>query len=324
MGFDPADIERIKAAVPADHRPSPHAGGQLSSAFFQVDSLRESTALQGSEFERHQLGMAFLDNGDDEAANPNFLLTGAQAKVRAERIERQHRKERDEQRQFLADLHDVLDRRLAALNAELEAIDRRLEEIRQRREQIGETLEAMDEIARLKRTGKYDPTNPAHARLAEQAGLSSEDILRMDIAELAKRRADLSREDSDLDTEWNSRMKRRGEVVAERDDVAQAKKDIENADTEEARIKAERRAVSVLGAQQLGEAAYQTDMRHAKIIAADAVASTEAAPVKADSVVYTRAAVTGAGDSIKDGSVVGWELDDADPSKSVPAAPKPG
>ena len=324
MGFDPADIARIKAAVPNDYRPPHDAGGQLSSAFFSVDSLRESTALQGNEVERHQLGMGFLANADDEAANPNFLLTGAQARVRAERIERQQRKEQDEQRQFLADLHEALDRRLAALNAELEAIDQRLEEIRLRREQIGETLEAIDEIARLKRMGKYDPNNPAHARLARQAGLSSDEVSRMDMAELAKRRADLSREDGDLDTEWNSRMKRRAVVVAERDDVIEAKKDIENADTEEARIKAERRAVSVLGAQQLGEAAYQTDMQRAKIVAADAVASAELAPAKADSAAYTRAAATGTGETVKDGSVVDWELDDADPTRPLPTAPKPG
>ncbi|MEJ7926701.1 hypothetical protein WG908_08035 [Sphingobium sp. AN641] len=73
-------------------------------------------------------------------------------------------------------------------------------------------MEALDELTRLKRSGKFDPNSPAHMRLARAAGLSPEEIARMDADDLLRRRQALDRENGDLEEEWNERMKRRREI----------------------------------------------------------------------------------------------------------------
>ncbi|QIG79945.1 hypothetical protein [Stakelama tenebrarum] len=177
------------------------------------------------------------------------------------------KRKRDQRRADLL-LLDLLGRRLAELDAELAAIDGRLSEITSRRNEIGESMEALDELERLHARGQLDPNNPVHAALLRKAGISPDDTLG---AAIARRRHDLSGEDDALAAESNEKMKRRGEVVRERQDVIAARAEIENADTDEARIAAETRATTLIGAQQLGEAAYQSDNESAREIAADAV-----------------------------------------------------
>lgn len=169
------------------------------------------------------------------------------------------------------------------MNAELQAIDERLEEIRKRREQIGEELEALDDLDALVASGiTPDPNNPAHRRLIQKAGIDPERMRGNAIAALiGQRRRDLDGENGQLDEEWNERMKRRGEIIAERREVRGALSDVNNADSEEARILAERRARTALGVQQLGEAVYVSERREARLIAADAVAANEQEPLQA-------------------------------------------
>lgn len=324
MAFDASEIERLRAAVPDLHRPPRNAGGLWSHRFeAQVDPAHETGAARDSELERHNLGMAFLADvaANPDTANPNFRLTGGLASIRTIEAEKRQREEHDAWEFALDQYRAELDRKLAALDAELAAIDKRLEEIRQRQEAIGEQMEALDELTRLKRSGKFDPNNPAHLRLARNAGLSPDEIARMDAADLTLRRRALDRENGDLEEEWNERMKRRGEVVQEREAVVEARAEIEHADTGEARILAERRAVTVLGAQQLGEAAYQTQNAEAKRIAADAVASNEREAIREDSQAYNRRATTASAKLMDQRS--DFELSD-EGNITISSLPKPG
>lgn len=97
MAFSDAEIELLKAAVPDDHKPPPEAAGKLTNGFLTIDLLRKSIPLQGSEIDRHNLGIGFIENAaaDPDTANPSFVLTGAQATARDLRIEQGERKERD-------------------------------------------------------------------------------------------------------------------------------------------------------------------------------------------------------------------------------------
>jgi|GEM_PF-3139287 len=290
MAHDEADIGRLKAAVPDIYRPR-DAAGMLSNRFdFSVDLRSKSTALQGSDAdpvglanrlatasarELHNLSVGFVaGNGDRSGAG--FLLTGAQVSAQiAQRTETQQRGRDDERfalNQADTALKAALDARLKALDAELGAIDTRLEEIRLRRIEITDSLDAMDDIEQLARDGKLDKNNEAHRRLAQKAGIDPDKLNAADIARIiAQRRGELDAEDGALDTEWNRKMKRRGQIVIERKGVADARGELENANTDEARLLAERRARSVLGAQELGEAASETRNQTAKVIAADAV-----------------------------------------------------
>ncbi|MEQ6335443.1 hypothetical protein [Sphingobium sp. MK2] len=323
MAFDASEIERLRAAVPDLHRPPRNAGGLLSHRFeAHVDPVHETGAARDSELERHNLGMAFLADvaTNPDTANPNFRLAGGLAAVRAIDVEKRQREEQDAWEFALDQYRADLDRKLAALDAELAAIDKRLEEIRQRQEAIGEQMEALDELTRLKRSGKFDPNNPAHLRLARNAGLSPDEIARMDAADLTLRRQALDRENGNLEEEWNERMKRRGEIVKEREAVVEARAEIEHADTAEARILAERRAATVLGAQQLGEAAYQTHSTQAKQIAAEAVAGNETETVREDSQAYNRRATMDSGEAMDQRS--DFELG-GEGSKIISSLPKP-
>lgn len=280
MAFDAGDIEKIRARVPANHQP-PQAAGLLSNVFSSVDSRGESTALQGnetgavdraahaSEQQRFHLGMGLID--DPHAAAPGFILPGALATLLADRTEKKEREEREEAEFAIDQMRRALDERLAKLNAELVAIDRRLDDIRARRAQIGEDMEALDELSRLERTGQLDPNNPAHARLLRRAGIKPEEARDNLAALIAQRRQALNDEDDGLEQEANANMKRRAQVIRERDAVQEAKNEITQADSAEARMLAERRAATALGAQQLGEAAYQSGSHHAKMVASDAV-----------------------------------------------------
>jgi hypothetical protein len=242
--------------------------------------------------------------------------------MRAAHISRSdERKKEDEQRSILDELRAQLDERLAELNAELARIDKRLDEISRRRNELGDGLEALDELDRLTATGQLDPDNPAHAALLRRAGVDPEDARRKDMNDIiAQRRRDMSREDGTLEGEWNAKMKRRGEVIVERDEVQAARAEIENAHTPEAMEKAEHRARTVLGSQQLGEAAYQTDNQRAKMIAADAVAANETPSQQDNSQTYNREAVS------KDAQVVLAENDtefELDAPAIKPVVPSP-
>ena len=164
MGFDPADIERIKAAVPDKHQPPPHAGGRLSNDFFSVDSLRESTALQGSEFERHQRGMAFVNGGDGETANPGFLLNGSAAAIHQAHVESVKRREDDKERQHV--LQQIID------------------QIEARNRQIAENLKLIDALS--KQESALD-RHLANLREGKKAELHENGALRDKAAEQAVR-----------------------------------------------------------------------------------------------------------------------------------------
>ncbi|MEI9849880.1 MAG: hypothetical protein WDN24_02265 [Sphingomonas sp.] len=281
MAFHANDIARLKAGIPDSFQPR-DASGALSQRFRDLQTFN--------------MGLAFVSGADDpETANPGFLLPGALLRAREARTEQKRKDEREKSDRFsMAQAKAALDRRIAALDAELAAIDRRLEEIRLRRAEIADKLDAMHDIEERRRSGKkFDGRDAADRRLLQAAGMSEEEANGDDYAAIiARRRADLSGEDDMLQTEWNAKMKRRGEVVIERAGAVAARGEIESASTEEARIMAERRAATVLGAQQLGEAASMTDYKDAKIVAADAVAGNERQDLRADSKAFNREAAT--------------------------------
>ena len=279
MAFSSADIETIKAAVPERFRPDPVQGRLLINSFGAVAELRSATLIYEGETSdssdplvsdraRDMAGMALADDPDATAA---FVLTGAQLARRAE-AERERAEERRKEDTAFAEIRAALDARLAALDAELAEIDKRLDEIRERRDELAERMDALDDLDTLIKSGKLDPNNPAHAALLRRAGIDPAKTRREDIGDaVTQRRREVAGEDDALDSEWNARMKRRGEVVRDREKVQAARDEIEHADTPEAMERAERRARTVLGSQQLGEAAYQTDSQRAKAIAANAV-----------------------------------------------------
>jgi hypothetical protein len=316
MPFGARDIEALKASVPDRFRRVDDAGAL--SRKFDVDSRRESTALQGSQnLARFDLGqLAATADPDTPTA---FILSGAQQSVRNARREQvRHDKDRDANELGFDIFMWALEKRLADLQAELIAIDTRLEEIRLRRLEIGDELEALDELDQLAATGKLDPSNPAHAALLKRAGIPVEDAKRNDITALILgRRKALGIEDTALAGEWNNLMNRRGVVVEEIDDVKAARADIENADTDEARILAERRASTVLGAQQLTEAAASVDDVSAKLLAAEAIG------VSAKSEDFNRSIVANSSDFVAQSDELNW--DQNEPPKLVMALslPKP-
>ena len=290
----------------------------LRERFFSVDPIGEvdrAHVLQTGG--RFNLGLAFLQNPGG-AANPSFTLHGAHAIVQAMLAEQQRQEQRKETDFVRSQVQQALDQRLAALNAELTLIDTRLEEIRVRRIKIGEELEALDDIEALKREGKFDPANAAHAELARRAGLRPEEAAEISLSDLILRRQALTTEDGDLETERNERLKRREVVIAERQDVLTAQSEIERVDTEEARILAERRAETVLGAQQLGEAAYQTRSADAKQIAATAVGNAEVKERQQSSVAYNDLATTKGVDALMTDGEADFELDGAGGKSSTP------
>lgn len=322
MAFDADDIRQLKAAIP-DHLTPPHGlRGKLSDDFSSVGSRSESTALQGSlsALDRFNLGQACLDQPD--ASGPSFQLTGAQAMARQTRQQQHDSHEAEEERSFVKRVLAALDARLAALDAQLTQIDDRLEAIRKRRVEIGDTLEAMDKIERLKKSGRFDPDNKEHAALLRQAGLSADEVMGDDFAAvLARRRKALGDEDADLETDWNAKMKRRSAILAERDAVIDAKHDIETADSEEARLLAERRAQTLLGKQQLGTAAYDSARADARKVAADAIGSSEADAVQSNSVALNQQAVAKDAQAIVAADGADFELD-GDPRRSDPPKPR--
>lgn len=331
MARDDAETGRPKAAIPDNFQPAPGTGSRLSNHFLSVDSLRESTPLQGSEIDRtaqerdrHNRGAAFVAGDSDQAA-PGFLLTGAQATARKSHMTVIEQRKRDDERFASDQMKAALDARLAALDAELLALDTRIGEIEQRRIAIGDNLEALDELVQIERSGqKIDPNNPEHARLLRKAGIDPDKADKATLAEIiARRRRELGLEDEALDAEWNAKMKRRGQVATEREAVAGARDEIERANTDEARILAERRAATMLGAQQIGEAASQTESRSAKIIAADAVAANERPDLRADSETYNRRAALADRNSVVDASGKDFEQDSATTSTMRPAPLQP-
>lgn len=283
MAFRDADIEVMKAAVPSQHRPRPDHFNLLSSSYYDAADAVASAAPASQSIEHdgassadpltddHAREMAGLALADDPEASASFMLTGAQASMQTNG-EGNEQKKRERERTTHDLLMDSLNRRLAQLDAELVQLDKRLDEIRQRRIELGDGMEALDELERLAANGQLDPNNPAHAALLRRAGIDPEKARREDMNDIiAQRRRDMGREDDALEGEWNVKMKRRGHVASEREKVRTARAEIESASTPEAMEKAELRAQTVLGSQQLGEAAYQTESQEAKEVAADAV-----------------------------------------------------
>ncbi|MEJ7925999.1 hypothetical protein WG908_04415 [Sphingobium sp. AN641] len=323
MAFDATEIQRLKAAIPIDYRPRPQAAGQLTNDFLAVDLLRKSTALEGTERDRHNLGMAYLNSPDADAAGPTFLLTGAQAVARNAQVIQSERAEHDITDFAFDQMRENLRRHIERLNAMLVDIDAAMKKIHTRRDEIGQELEALDELTRLKRSGKFDLNNPAHAQLARSAGLSPEELDRMSVHDLRMRRRDLDREDGQLEDQWNKWLKLRKGIVKERDAAVEIEAELAAADTAEVRILAERRASSLLGVQQIAEVAYIAEDRSVKIRAADAVASNEQAAVRTESQTYNRDAVLRNEGAILNKDSDDFELADAVSSTKSANVPKP-
>ncbi len=296
MARDEVDIAELKSRIPVQFQPSSDMSGSLSLNFQSQGAMLAPYTLQGSENPSASEADPFADDharemqgrifAADPDASPSFMLTGAQASMRAssEGTE-QKKRERDTRRQLL----DALNRRLAELNADLLRIDTRLEEIRLRKNAIGEELEALDDIEKLTASGKLDPSNRKHAELLRKAGIDPAKVDKNNISDLITQcRRAMNGEDEALDGEATELLKQRKVVELERAEVQAARNDIESANTPEAMEKAEARARTVLGSQQLGEAAYQTESDRAKEIAADAVANNERAELQANSAAFNR------------------------------------
>jgi hypothetical protein len=279
--------------------------------------------MHGSEIaerERFNLGIAFIGRDSSESA-PSFILSGAVAAARKVQITETEKRRHEDERLALDQMTKALAARLAELDAEIAAIDKRLEEIRQRRIVIADQMEALDEVERLRKSGKLDSNNPAHARLLRAAGISDAEARGGGLATIiAQRRQALGNEDETLGNEQTGLLKRRDVVARERVAVVAAQNEIESADTDEARILAERRARTTLGAQQLGEAATQSTDNQARIIAADAVAANERPDQRADSAALNRNAIAGNDGAVANTGAVSFELD-SPPAPSTPLRP---
>ena len=281
MAFAADDIARLRASIPEAFR-ARDASGALTQRFRDLETFNRS--------------LAYVSNPDAGESHPGFRLSGGLARVRDARAEQRRKDEREKIDRFsLAQAKAALDQRIAELDAELAAIDKSIHELRDRQAAIGQQLEAMDEIARLKREGKFDPrNNAAHARMAQAAGLSPDEAESEDLLSLiARRRHDLTDENDDIDERIAGLVKRRGEVVIERDGALAARTELEGATTEEARILATRRADTVLGKRQLATAANASADHSAKVAAADAVGNAETPDRRAASVALNRDAVEG-------------------------------
>ncbi len=300
MARDEADIAELKSRIPVQFQPPSSMSGSLSLNFQSQGAMLAPYTLQGSENPSVSEADPFTDDharemqgrifAADPDASPSFMLTGAQASMRASSDgTEQKKRERDTRRQLL----DALNRRLAELNADLLRIDTRLEEIRLRKNAIGEELEALDDIEKLAASGQLDPRNPKHAELLRKAGIDPAKVDQHNISDLiTQRRRAMNGEDEALDGEATELLKQRKIVELERAEVEAARNDIESANTPEALERAEARARTILGSQQLGEAAYQTESDRANEIAADAVANNERAELQAGSEDYNRLAAT--------------------------------
>lgn len=330
MALTITDIAALKSTVPERFRPDPASIRPLIQSFGAVAELRSATLMYegGASHNAHEFltsddplvsdraremaGMALAGDADATAA---FVFTGAQM---ARRMEAENQREDERRRDELVydQIRAALDARLAELDAELARIDARLGEIRERRDELAERMEALDDLDTLAKSGKLDPDNPAHAALLRRAGIDPR-TPRESIADvIAQQRRDTAREDEALEREWNERMKRRDEVIREREDVRAARREIESANTPEAMEQAQRRARTVLGAQQLGEAAYQTDNQRAKTIAADAVAANERSDRTASSTASNRRAASETGDYFAQSDDNDWEDAEAPEERS--------
>lgn len=147
------EIARIKARIPEHFQPPHEADGRLSNAFFSVDPLRESDALHARELERHNLGMAALDNPD--LAGSNVILSGSHASAKTQRITREERKKRE------ADQREVIEQ----IIAQIEARNREIAENLARLEELDAQEAALnDQIARLQRGEELERDADGHLK----------------------------------------------------------------------------------------------------------------------------------------------------------------
>jgi predicted nuclease with TOPRIM domain len=242
-----------------------------------------------AESERHHIGLQFVSQNvgeDGGPASPGFLLTGAQAAKLAQRIAMgAEKKNRETTDAMLRDqLMEALNRRLAELEAELAKIDERLSEIEEERAALGERLEALDEIARLHKRGELDPTNPAHAHLLTQAGLSTEDAQREDFDEIiAQQRHEMSEQDSALEGEWNDLIDHKHDLEQECEKIRRTKEALKHSGTPEAMQEAARLTVTALGEERLDGVVLNSDKEVPQQLSGDA--ATHGSKRKMNSVV---------------------------------------
>lgn len=155
-----AELDRLKSAIPELYQPAQGAGGRLTNDFSSVDSLRESTPLQGSELERFNLGMGFLADAatDPDASNPNFLLTGSMAVARDAQIAQTEQHKRESERRFV----------IAQLREQIEARNRQIEENLKRYAALERQDSALSQhLDRLRRGEKADLDTNGKLRDAE-------------------------------------------------------------------------------------------------------------------------------------------------------------
>jgi TolA-binding protein len=326
MPIDSGDIERLKAAIPKDFQPPPTFRGRLTSYFLSLDSRGASNLIPGSDInarDRLNLEMKFV--GSDDSQAPSFILSGAAATLAKRQIDKRNEDHRREERTAFARMMDALNARIDALQDELRDLNLRIAEIERRRADIGATFEALDEIKRRRaRNEKLDPANEADRHLLEAAGLSETEANGDDYAAtIAAHRRALDTEDGNLSTEWNSKMRRRGDVMNDLADAQAARNDLQTGDTEEARILAERRAETILGRRQLATATFETTGTSAKLVAADAVAGAEVTQRQTASQTLNRDAATQGPNEFFSSQGSDFELDDRAPANK-PVALRPG
>jgi len=324
MPFDEADLDRLKDSLPDAYR-AERAGGMLTNNFLTVSALRALTPLKGShekniaEQTLFNLGMGFL-NGSADVAAPNFILSGAAQTAREHVLENSsHEKtEREEIDTALAQSREQLRRMLADLDEELAAIDARLEEIRLRRIEIGNELGSAQDLEDLVAKG-IDVSDPAYADLCRKAGIDPAQLRGKDKGDqldvIAHRRSELTAEDDTLETEWNDKMARRGVILERKKDVNAALDDLDQANTDEAKLSAIRRAETVTGVRALSGAAFETDNAEKKLIAADTVAKS------AESVDFGKRAATDTAAFIAASDDLDWDKPTASPASSQTMKP---
>ncbi|MDE8653848.1 hypothetical protein [Novosphingobium album (ex Liu et al. 2023)] len=126
MAWDAKDIAALKARIPEDHRPPQEAAGLLGERFSSVDSRSESTALQGSALERFNLGMAFAQSANLDAASPSFLLSGSAAAARDAHVQAIAHREAEKDRSHI--IQQIIEQ-IEARNRELADNLKRLAEL---------------------------------------------------------------------------------------------------------------------------------------------------------------------------------------------------
>lgn len=223
----------------------------------------------------HELRSSAMVSNTAQESAASIILSGAQQVVKEDWVSIDKKKKYGEEARFTRSVLDLLNERLAKLDAQIARIDEELLQVNVRRAAIGDQLEALAELEELAASGKLSNNNPTHKAIMKKTGVGAD----TDPAELAAvimaRRIALGAEDVELESKGNSLIKRRDELSRERDEVLVAKAKIEGATSPEARAMAEESAKAMLDTKKLTDLAVQTDDVNLKILAAETVAKSD-------------------------------------------------